>query len=375
MSLFRDIVSEQTVFRGKPPNVPIASHINREELTAGDDDPFFVTLRIGEVGSTSGNKNYYDEAIIREVERQAVGLDSNMGHVNSSEADTAFPMPAGHWVGTKLVDGVLYGKLYVPRTRQDVREFFRVKMAQNGKVSTSIYSVAEREYDAQLSAYRLKNITLETIDLAPIVRNGVASLAAVPHITSEMESSEEEKTMGDQTQVVNKYTIISEMDVKDAGYLPNPVRDDIINRSQPAQLVSEMSTKLGVDADGVMSRVAELLDIESKYQVVVTEQINRTIEDEVASLVMPDVTQVTGGVKAVREMVTNQVKAQSLKDASAVKSAVADVAAQPMVQEMAKLALSAMGKHESGGSRGEGKSTGATNQYMEPKPGSEGESK
>lgn len=371
--LFRDIVTEQTVFRGKPPDVPLAGHINADELTSGDNDPFFVTLKIGKVDSMSGNGNYYDESNIREIARQVVGLDSNMGHVSASEVDSAYPMPAGHWVGASLVDGVLWAKLYVPKTRPEIREFFRVKKAQNGQVSTSIYSFAKREYDAKLSGYRLKDINLETIDLAPVLRSGVKDLASVPYLTREMSDDKEASTpMTDK--IVDKYSIIAEMTVKDAPYVPEAVQEQIIGLSSDHRLVVEMSKALDVDSDGVLARVTELLSIERKHAELVTEQINRSIVDEVTAQVMPDVVQVTDGVKAVREMVVTTVKANKPADSDAVKLAVAEAVKQPMVQEMAKLALSAMGKHERGGSRnGGGSGESATDKYMTPKPASGGE--
>jgi hypothetical protein len=371
--IFRDVIVEMTEFRGDYPDVPIASHINMSELTEGDDNPFFVTLRIGKDNATSGNRNFYDPGAVRSIQEQAVSLGANLGHIKPEDDATAFPIPVGHWVGSVKVGETVWGKLYVPRTHDNVREMLRVKKATGGKVATSIYGRASREYDSKLDAFRVKELALETIDLATGQRAGVTSLATVPGITREMDGqSKEDKTMTDV--VANKYDIIAEMTVKDAPYVPETVQAQIISLSAERRLVSEMSQKLGVDTDGVLARVAELLTIERKHTELVVEQINRSIADEVASQVMPDVAQVTEGVKAVREMVSHTVQAGQPKDAEAVKVAVAEAVKQPMVQEMAKLALSAMGKHERGGnSRRDGDGGDAWDKYMSaPRPQAEG---
>lgn len=358
-----ELINEQislvtvTEFRGNFPEIPLANHINLSELTEGDENPFFATLRIGKKDVSSGNGNFYDGDNIRDIASQIVTLDSNMGHVPDDKSDSAFPMPAGHWVGTLMEGSELWGKLYVPKTRPDVREFLRIKKAQNGKVSTSIYGKANREYDAKLGAYRVKNLTLETVDLAPILRSGVQDLATVPHITKEMsDSDEDESTMTEQ--IKDKYTIIAEMTIKDAPYVPEAVQEQIISVSTERRLVTEMTAVLGVQGDKMLDRLSELLAIEKKHGEIVTEQINRRIEDEVARLVMPDVAKVTEGVKGVREMVVNLVKAQNLPNVDAVKAAVMKAAEVPMVQTMAKLAVSEMGKHTSGGYRDSNQSEG-----------------
>lgn len=371
--VFRDVVVEMTEFRGDYPQVPIASHIQLSELTEGDEDPFFVTLRIAKDNSTSGNRNFYDGAAVQAIQEQAVSLGANLGHIKPEDDATAFPIPVGHWVGSVKVGETVWGKLYVPRTQPDVREMLRVKKATGGKIATSIYGRASREFDGKLEAFRVKELALETIDLATGQRAGVPSLASVPHVTREMDgdTSKEDKTM---TDVLNKYDIIAEMTVREAGHVPEPVQEHIISLSPDRRLVSEMSKTLGVETDGVLARVAELLDIERKHTELVVEQINRSIADEVASQVMPDVAQVTDGVKAVREMVINTVRAGQPSDANAVKVAVAEAVKQPMVQEMAKLALSAMGTHQRGGRRdgGEDKGTAWETYMAAPRPAVEG---
>lgn len=376
-SLIREQIALEAVteFRGNPPDVPLASHINLESLTEGDDNPFFATLKIGKSDVMSGNNNYYDGQNVREIGRQVVGLDANMGHVPESESDSSYPMPAGHWVGALMdAEGVLWGKMYIPKTRPDVREFMRIKKAQNGKVSTSIFSFAKRNYDAKLGGYRLSEIAVETVDLAPLLRAGVRDLATVPAITREMQA-EDGEAMGDNT-FVDKYGIIAEMTVKDVPYIPEAVREQVIAVSPERRLVVEMGQVLGVADTDFVARVKELLAIERKHAEIVAEQLKRLIADEVTAQVMPNVAQVTDGVKAVREMVINAVVAGKPQDADAVKAAVADVVKMPMVQEMARLALSAMGNHERGSSSGPRGGAGGDEvraKYLNPKPTVEGE--
>src|SRR5690606_11477940 len=72
-----------TELRGAYPNVPIAPDVDYDALIAGDPNPMFLTIPIRKANVTSGNKRYYDEAFLQELERQTlenkpIGL---MGHL------------------------------------------------------------------------------------------------------------------------------------------------------------------------------------------------------------------------------------------------------------------------------------------------------
>lgn len=183
---FSDVMAV-TELRGSYPTVPTADGVDYAALIAGDDAPMFLTLPIGKAGVTSGNKRHYDDAFVRELERQTlqnkpVGL---MGHLSESERATAFPAEAVHWVGALREGDTLWGKGYIPPGA--VRDRIRRYKAQGKAIATSIDAFAEGIWDEQMKAHRMSAATLRLnqIDIAPADRAGIPDLAAVPHITTE----------------------------------------------------------------------------------------------------------------------------------------------------------------------------------------------
>lgn len=183
-----------TELRGAYPNVPIAADVDYAALVAGDPDPSFLTIPIGKANVTSGNKRYYDDAWLQELERQTlankpIGL---MGHLSEAERSTAFPMEAVHWVGAVREQGsdVLWGKAYI--VPGEARDRIRRYKAQGKSIATSIDAHADGLWDESLKAYRMdaKTLRLSQIDIAPADRAGVGVLARVPMLTSEMQIQE-----------------------------------------------------------------------------------------------------------------------------------------------------------------------------------------
>lgn len=203
--VFRDVMSI-TELRGSYPNVPISSDVDYAALIAGDETPTFLTLPIGKVGVTSGNKRHYDEEFVTELLRQTlankpVGL---MGHLSDAERASAFPAEAVHWVGAVRDGDTVWGKGYIPPG--PVRERIAKYKATGKAIATSIDAFAEGVWDDKLGAHRMsaKNMRLNQIDIAPADRAGIPELAAVPHLTSEMEEApatdrqQEQPTMADK---------------------------------------------------------------------------------------------------------------------------------------------------------------------------------
>src|SRR4030095_14401158 len=104
-------------------------------------------------------------------------------------------------------------------------------------------------WDESLKAYRMRADTLRLgqIDLAPADRAGIPDLAAVPHLTTEMQDSEEEdSTMPEK----GKLDYINEMTADDARRLPPPVRQAILAEAPIAPeiaLVQELRSQLQLD--------------------------------------------------------------------------------------------------------------------------------
>lgn len=243
---FTDVLAI-TELRGQYPNVPIAADVDYAALVAGDDDPQFLTLPIAKVNVKSGNNRYYDEEFVMEVMRQTlankpIGL---MGHLSETERATAFPKESLHWVGAVRDGDLVWGKAYlIGEARERVRRY----KASGKTLATSIDAFASGDWDESLKAHRMsaKSLRLNQIDLAPADRAGIADLARVPMLTTEMqdETTQESKKMPD------KLEIIQELKREDARLLPDEVRAAILETVQTppeVAMVAELRQALGVD--------------------------------------------------------------------------------------------------------------------------------
>jgi hypothetical protein len=321
---FSDTISVREL-RGDYPDVPFAAGVDREALTAGDDDPMFLTLPIGQAGATSGNGRHYDEEWIRELERQTVeGRPvGTMGHIAPGDRATAFPPEAIHWVGAARQGELLWGKGYVPPG--PARERIRRYKATGAKIATSIDAFAEGVYDAALKAYRMaaKSLRLNQIDIAPADRAGIPALATVPVITTEMadggEDDKGEMTMTDRVQVIR------EMTVEDADLLPKPVREAVLAAAPvPAEVgvVQEIRQAMGLDEKGdVLAAVREM---------------QQQREAERLAAIERRITELAGEVKVedVRGMVVELVKLRNPQTAGEAEAAYKAVMEMGSVQKM-----------------------------------------
>ncbi len=308
------IVSE---FKGKPPIVPFAAGVDVDELTDGDDKPVFVTLPIGLVNAKSGNKRLYDDKFVKELEKQViankpVGL---MGHLKLEDRATEFPTEAVHWVGAARVGELLFGKGYVPPG--EPRERLKRYKATKTKIATSIDCIAEGVWDEKEQAYRMKADTLRLgqIDIAPADRAGIADLAAVPHLTTEMMDSGTWDDFQEDNEMADKAQVIRELTADDAKILPEPVKQAVLAGAQVAPEVAQMQA------------VRELLGLDDKADVVQTvTEMRRTQMEQVKTAIQHRINELAAdpqtGVKleAVRGLVVELVTArnpQTIQEAEA----------------------------------------------------------
>jgi len=157
------------------PAVPLAPGIDLAALTAGDDNPLFVTLPIAQVG-TSRNGRYYDAAVVAEIAAQ-VNRDRPggiLGHISEGERATRYDRPEVLWVGAVVRGDVAYGRGYIPPYATATRDFLRRAKAAGHGVGTSIYGQWQQVHDTALGALRvLTGGTLESIDFVPPTRAGM----------------------------------------------------------------------------------------------------------------------------------------------------------------------------------------------------------
>lgn len=336
------IISE---FKGKPPAVPFAAGVDVEELTDGDEKPVFVTLPLGLVNAKSGNLRFYDEKFVKELEKQViankpVGL---MGHLKLEDRATEFPMEAVHWVGATRVGELLWGKGYVPPGEPRAR--LRRYKATKTKIATSIDCIAEGIWDDTVQAYRMKADTLRLgqIDIAPADRAGIADLAAVPHLTSEMLASgddEQEDFQDDSSQEdsMDKAQVIREMTAEDAKILPEPVRAEVLKSAQPAPevaVVQELRAALGVDDK------ADLKAIVSEMRQKQETQAKAAIKARVIELATPDPKRKAEEDKSikidsVRAVVVEMVNTRNPESVEQAETIYQEVAGSDLVRELLK---------------------------------------
>lgn len=190
-----DAISEiaYSDFKGAFPDVPFAPGVNPDELTAGDGEPFFITLPIAEVGMVSANKLKYTREFCQSLVEQ-INTDKPTGirgHIRDDERRYAYPEPAVFWVGATLDADKVWAKGYVPPGA--TREEYRIKKATGAPAATSIYGKPLKVMAHGDGTYT-PILSLEQVDLAPHKRaaHGKGYTFAV---TRELETKEETKPM------------------------------------------------------------------------------------------------------------------------------------------------------------------------------------
>lgn len=320
-------------FKGNYPDVLNFPGVNIAELTGNDGDPFFVILPVAQDDVTSGNGRHYSAAFVAELERQMREKrpTGNLGHLRDEDRGTAFPLPAGYWVGAQKVGKTLWGKAYVPPGQ--VREMIRTLKAAGSKLATSIYGPGDAEWDAKRGAWVVNpdSFILEHIDFAPPDRAGIGALATVPHIVGEM-VSEEKNPMSD------KKAIVSELTAEDLKGLPEVVRNAFISELAEFKQLNEVRQVLGLEAG------ADVIKAVKEMQAVVAENKRQALQAavvaEVAAVVVPGVT----GNEAVDDLRATVAEMVQATDAAGVKAAVTAAVEKPHIKrQMEKLVVGEMG--------------------------------
>ncbi len=256
---------------GEPcPTVATLPIVDVEALTAGDNDPFYVTLQISEVGRLSQNKVVYDDYLVTTIEEtiRAGGVEGLMGHLPDEDLSTTFPHSdksstplAGFWVGVLRIGEILWGKAYIPPG--DVRNYMRRVKATNGKLGVSFYGKAIVEVEDRVR--RLREFELETLDFAPHKRASL-TLAGAFEVTSELNNnrSDEEGEMPEPITLENVPQSVREQ-----------IRQEVLKETQAtenAQRVAELEQQVQTQE----ATIAEYRD----YGRIVTE-ISTQVEDGV----------------------------------------------------------------------------------------------
>lgn len=175
------LMEMETSFRSGFPEIPIAETVLSE---LNDPDPVFLTLPIGKVGAESRNGRKYPresvEAVVKSInDNKVIG---QKGHLRDDERAYRFDVPPLMWLSASLEsDGMAWGKAYVLQSAADVRELVKLSKIAKAKIGTSIYGTADVDDDGTV-----RNLEIESIDLAHPGRLGVPLVGAVPVVTKEI---------------------------------------------------------------------------------------------------------------------------------------------------------------------------------------------
>ena len=369
--LFYDVMVITELRGSYPLNIPFMPDVNIEELTAGDTDPMYLTLPIGEAGSRSGNKRFYNEEWVQELERQtiserAIGI---MGHIKPEDRSSSFPEEAVHWVGVQREGNVLWGKGYIPPGT--ARDRIRRYKATGRKLATSIFAQCKGVWDQTLGAYIMQANTLKLnqIDIAPYDRAGIGSLARVPLLTSEMEdpttppteepivpSVDPETVPAPEEPVtpevpaepapevpepepeptkdptMERTEVINSLTVADVSLIPQEVRDAIIAAVEPTPappevaLVAEMCTALGgVEPAVLVDTVTELVQSrETARQQTIQGHLTELIDNEETGI----------KVKTMRPLIRKMLAGRTFNSVEEVDAAFTEVVDDPEIAEL-----------------------------------------
>jgi hypothetical protein len=214
-------------FRAGFPDVPFAPGVDAKGIKDDDADPMFVTLPLVAVGGKSENGFTWERPDVRRVvaqinEKKPEGM---LGHIKPEERSSKYEFGKLRWVGALMDErGIAWGKAYVPPYASDARQYFKLAKRTNARVGTSVYGTRGPK--------GLSDMQLESIDLGHPDRLGLPLAAAVPELTSEMQTIENDKPEGEQTPMTEptELKLVSEL---------TTAKDTALRQ------VSELTTKLG----------------------------------------------------------------------------------------------------------------------------------
>lgn len=245
-------------FRGNYPTIEPAGNIDTQALLDDDDDPLYVTLPVAQIGRTSANGLFYDEALVLQLVRETPGKWGIFGHIGWRDEGSLFPKPEVYWVGAILEGDLAWAKGYVPPG--EARDTVKRLKASGAGIATSIYGVGEAEFIAE-GQYRLKQFELQQLDFAPSDRAAL-QIGIPPNLTKEMQTEAS----------VNKSDVLAALTVSDIPNLPKTVIEAIVQQHAPKPAegkVGELEaavTRLEAEIAGKTRRVNELESIVAKYE-------------------------------------------------------------------------------------------------------------
>lgn len=303
------ILESTTTFAGKFPDIPVSETILREL----GDNPMFVTLPIGRVNSLSRNGRKYDREAVQAIV-EAINNEKSIGqkgHLRDDERAYRFDIPPLMWVAATLeANGIAWAKAFVMEHAEDVREYIRVAKASNARIGTSIYGTATIEDDGTV-----RDLQIESIDLAHPGRLGVEMAGAVPVVTQETVVSSE-PSVADAISELRRQQDAELLDLAQR-------RADLERQARQVNTIREL---LGIsDDESIALHTRLLIQRNRQLRDERTALLDSAIDVEVAQHV---------AVKPLRPIVAQMVREQSPRSAHAIQTAVQNVIQRPDVRAM-----------------------------------------
>lgn len=332
--MFQDVLVVRELRADFPTDIPFFADVDIAQLTRGDDDPVYLTIPIGQANVVSGNKRFYDEAWLQELERQVtakrpIGI---MGHLKDEDLATEYPPEAIFWVGVRRIGELLWGKGYIPAGA--ARDRIRRYKAANKAIATSIYAMADSVWDKARGALHMlaETLDLRQIDIGPADRVGIPSLARVPLLTAEMQVANNEQ----EQEVMAKNEVIQEL--LNTKVTPQRGWQGSANGSSASGQVSELDairTTLGVDEKADLPKIiAEMAQTQAA-------QAKAAVKAHIAKMATPDPKRkpeedVSIAQETVRKLVIEMVEARQPATVQEAETAYQAVLASPNVTELLK---------------------------------------
>lgn len=297
------IMETRSTFSSGFPDIPIAETVVQEL----GDNPMFVTLPIGRVDTTSRNgRKYTRESVQALVE--AVNSEKSIGqkgHLRDDERAYRFDIPPLMWLGATLeADGTAWGKAYVMESAPDVREYIRVAKINNAKVGTSIYGTATIDDDGTV-----RDLQIESIDLAHPGRLGVEIAGAVPTVTQETVVGADD----DQPEDIDTQSSESESEPIEEN---TSMGDNPTNETNTAPPTDDMQQRLQEmqrqHREETRTHTARISELESQVRdlATVAELLNAGEDDDPVILLRGLINERDGLRKENAELLTSTIKAE-----------------------------------------------------------------
>jgi len=192
--------------------------------------------------------------------------DGNLGHLPKEKRSTDFNLPALRWLGAMLDEstGMVWAKAYVPKSREDVREFLADSKRARARVGTSVYGMQGEK--------GLADMALESVDLGHPDRVSHPNAAAVPHLTAEMQDELNKQKDGEENPMTGE-NVDSKL-----------VHELIDDKVKALTEVSNLTTKIG-EKDTLIAEMKGKVDTLTSVEKLVAEFAGATVAEKITKLV------------------------------------------------------------------------------------------